>query len=76
MAQAPNRLYSRAEIRHLLRKRVWELSNAVEAHAKSAHHPVNVKTGYGCLTCFSCCEFNGQILALRQMILYFGGRHG
>ena len=76
MAQAANKLYSRAQIRSILRSRLRELRNSLDIHAHSAHHPVNVETGYGCHTCFSCCEFNGQICELKDLIVYFGGRRG
>ena len=70
MYQAPNKLFSRGEIRGILRDRSNLIAWRFRAHAARDHHPVNV----GVLSCKVCTDYAGQMNSLEDMIRYFGGR--
>ena len=70
MPQAPNRLFSRAEIRWIIRERANELSMAFRSHGDLAHNPAITNFS----ACALCSNFRGELNALEDMYRHFGGR--
>lgn len=70
MAQAPNKLFSRAEIRKLLRQRFNVIGDRFRDHADKSHHPVT----RGILPCKVCVDYAGQMNAIEDLVRIFGGR--
>lgn len=70
MAQAPNKLFSRGEIRNIL----TELSNDCAMLLVTHRDSFSGDSTHNRETCRVCLEWKGRVEGLRSAVRHFGGR--
>lgn len=69
MAQAPNKLYNRAEIRNILTELSNDWARMVVEHRDAYRHDASHVE----MQCKTCIEWHGRVEGLRSAVVHFGG---
>lgn len=72
MAQVPNKLFSRAQIRTIMTERYNQARTTLSSHIDRSHHPATRELAVK--NCAVCAEYYGQMTAFNDLYREFGGR--